>query len=112
MSKKKKNKFKKSKHGQISSHHNAPAVVKTSVTDEPISDVASEESDSVEEAEETVESPEEDHRYDYVKKDVKKLIISVIGLFAIMIVVYFLNQKFLFLQSLGDWIYKIANFQI
>lgn len=116
MSKKKKNKFKKSKHGgQHSSHHGpsvisaAPPVVNPLEIIEPQAEVDTQ----IEKTEETVETPVvEDNRYEYVRKDVRKLILSILGLFALMTIIYFLNQQFHFLQSLGDWIYKIANFQI
>jgi len=113
MSKKKKNKFKKSKHSGKPNLHNAPVMISAPIATEPASDVLPVESDQVEETEKAAEAlAVEDNRYQYVRKDVRKLILSILGLFALMTIIYFLNQQFHFLQSLGDWIYKIANFQI
>lgn len=124
MSKKKKNKFKKSKHGnKHTSHHAfstanpappiAPVIDKTVDNSLPDTIPDTIKDNQTEETKEVVEVPEkEDNRYEYVKKDVKKIVLSILGLFVLMAIIYFLNQKFLFLQSFGDWIYKIANFQI
>ena len=112
MSKKKKNKFKRSKRPARPSSHNTSVIADTPIQAEPSNDSLSESDDQTAEIEKVIETPEEDNRYEYVKKDVRKLIISILGLIVLAAIIYFLNQKFLFLQSLGNWIYKIANFQI
>lgn len=51
-------------------------------------------------------------KYKFVRKDVKKLLI-VLGILAIVLVaIYIINTKTPFLNTVGDWIYKIGNFQI
>ncbi|HOX41617.1 MAG TPA: hypothetical protein PK263_05505 [bacterium] len=53
-----------------------------------------------------------DHKYTYVRRDVKKLGIAITTLAILMIVIYFTNQKTGFLGTIGNWIYKVGNFQI
>jgi hypothetical protein len=51
-------------------------------------------------------------KYKFVRRDVKKLLI-VLGILAVILVgIYIINIKTPFLTTVGDWIYKIGNFQI
>lgn len=77
-----------------------------------------EDGDVINLANELIETKEEkEHKqmlsqYGYVKKDVNKLLVSF-GVLAVLFVGFFvLNTQTSILANLGNWIYKIGNFQI
>jgi hypothetical protein len=53
-----------------------------------------------------------DDRYQYVRKDITKLMITIGALAGLMVVFTILREKTEILTTIGDWIYKAGNFQI
>ena len=51
-------------------------------------------------------------KYNYVKRDVFKLLALILIMLILAGGIYVMNQQYGFLSAVGDWIYKIANFQI
>jgi len=53
-----------------------------------------------------------DAKYTYVRKDVTKLLIVIASLAIIFVGIYILGQQTAILSNIGNWIYKIGNFQL
>ncbi|MEI7792841.1 MAG: hypothetical protein WCI57_05135 [Candidatus Berkelbacteria bacterium] len=76
------------------------------------------EGDVIDLANELIETKEEkEHnemlsRYAYVRKDVRKLGLTFSILVLLFIGFYVLNSQTSILADLGNWLYKIGNFQI
>ncbi|MFA6963341.1 MAG: hypothetical protein WC227_01315 [Patescibacteria group bacterium] len=51
-------------------------------------------------------------KYAHIRKDVNKLLIVIASLTIIFVGIYILGQKTDVLTNIGDWIYKIGNFQL
>ena len=51
-------------------------------------------------------------KYKFVRKDVRKLLFVLAILAVIFIAIYIVNVKVPFLNTIGNWLYKIGNFQI
>lgn len=106
---KKKNKFKKS-------HRIEAPVMRVKTT---VSTVDTKEDEILDEgiSEKAVEA-KPDHltdlnrQYKYVRKDVRKLLMTIGLLVVLFVAAYFVNQQTGLLTSIGNWIYKIGNFQI
>ena len=94
----------------------SPVKTTTSVEASDATDI--QDGDVIDLANELIETKEEkEHKqmlvqYGYVKKDVNKLLMSF-GVLAVLFVgFFFLNTQTSILANLGNWIYKIGNFQI
>lgn len=105
---KNKNKFKKSK----KRHQTQP------ITSKPMAPISTDTKDSEEEileveAETTAETPSEydTDQYDYVKHDIKKILIIMVSIIILLFGFYYLGLKTTALDTLGNWIYKILNIQ-
>lgn len=61
------------------------------------------------------EEIETDHyntdKYDHVKKDVKKILVIMASIIILLLITYFVSLKTHYLNSLGDFIYRITNIQ-
>jgi uncharacterized membrane protein len=104
---KKKNKFKKSKR-----HHLQDQPIKKQMSavevknNSPI--VESSASDKV------IEAPLDHYdtqKYDYVKHDIKKILIIMVSIIIVLFAFYFIELKTTILDTIGNWIYKILNIQ-
>lgn len=54
---------------------------------------------------------EEEKEYAYVRKDVKKIVIVMASIIALLIVAFIINSKTSAFYSLGNWLYKALNIQ-
>jgi hypothetical protein len=108
MSKKKTKKFRAGIKSPIKS---APAVKINPAEEVKDQDVIGLANELVETKEET-EHKEMLSRYAYVRKDVRKLGLTFSILILLFIGFYVLNSQTSILVNLGNWIYKIGNFQI
>jgi hypothetical protein len=75
-------------------------------TIEPIS----QEDQTVVKAEEETDHYNTD-KYDHVKKDVRKIVIIMASIVIILFAIYFGSLKTNYLNSLGDFIYRISHLQ-
>ncbi|MFA5927446.1 MAG: hypothetical protein WCT32_02995 [Patescibacteria group bacterium] len=102
MSKKKNKKFKKIS-GKVST---------VTREDEAVELVEAGESSAVSRGSDAVAlSSEADPRYKMIRRDVRRVLITVAALLIILFGTYILGLKTGALGSLGEWIYKIANIQ-
>lgn len=53
-----------------------------------------------------------ENKYAYVKKDIKRDFLIILGLLVILTTVVILNQKTSYLTNLADWIYKTLNLSV
>ncbi|MCX6808896.1 MAG: hypothetical protein NTW50_04535 [Candidatus Berkelbacteria bacterium] len=51
-------------------------------------------------------------KYAYVRKDVRKLLFVLGTVVMLFVATYFLKAKTPLLTDLGNWVYKISNFQL
>lgn len=51
-------------------------------------------------------------QYQYVRRDVRKLMLTISLLVVLFVGAYFIGTKTSLWQTFGNWIYKIGNFQI
>ena len=51
-------------------------------------------------------------KYAHIRKDVNKLLIVIASLAVIFVGICILGQKTSVLTNIGDWIYKVCNFQL
>ena len=108
MSKKKTKKFRAGIKSPVKSASNVGSSDMTEVQDGDVINLANE----------LIETKEEkEHKqmlvqYGYVKKDVNKLLMSFGVLIILFVGFFFLNTQTSILANLGNWIYKIGNFQI
>lgn len=116
MSKKKFKKFKKKKHShrpqyvapvQTSVAVPADNAIMPEIHDEP---VVSEKIES-KIAPMLEETEAEKREYSYVKKDVKKILMVIGSIFALLFVAYYLSLKTPIFDSMGDWLYNTLNIQ-
>jgi len=110
MGKKKNKKFKQSYH---STDSNSGAMAQpTSITMNNSSTASSTEKITPTESAKPDLETELTAKYAYVRKDVLKLGIVIASLAIIFTGIYIIGQKTTVLANVGDWIYKIGNFQI
>lgn len=50
-------------------------------------------------------------KYNYVKKDITKIVIILLAIIIILIGTYYLSQETSVLSQFGDWVYKICHIQ-
>lgn len=104
---KKKNKFKKTKRHQLQEQPIR--------RQEPVADAKNDspvfESFAPEKVVESVSDHYDTQKYDYVKHDIKKILIIMGSIVIILFGFYFLGLKTSLLSTLGNWIYKILNIQ-
>jgi len=109
---KKKNKFKKKKHHQQN-------IVAPQIESVKIASQENEPAKEIENNSPTPALPEipKEHesyssdKYAHVKTDIKKILIIMAIIFLILIGIYILSFKTTFLNTFGDWVYKILNIQ-
>lgn len=110
MSKKKNKKFKKRHSIQpAAAEHRIETVqlgVTQSVTNEPIM------ANGTEIVEKKSEIDTLNEKYQYVRRDVNKLLIILATLAILFVGIYFLGQKTSVLNNLGDWVHKVLNLQL
>jgi hypothetical protein len=115
MSKKKNKKFKKKYHGgsQVASI-DQPAIINQPNAISPAADLPLGTPTSPSPATIKPESATSgtEHDYSYVKNDVIKIVIVLVSLAIIVVAIYFVQTKTPILQNLGNWIYKILDFNI
>lgn len=58
------------------------------------------------------EIEELNEKYSYVRHDVKRLMIVLSALALIFVGLYFVSIKTNLFQIVGDWVYRVSNFQI
>lgn len=125
MSKKKFKKFKKKKkHGQHSYSGYAPVQEpqvrepvqvqqSTAATSIPIqTPVEPEKTEATESKKEVAEEIAANNKeYAYVKRDVKKILIVMGSIIALLIVAFYVNEKTPIFHSMGNWLYNALNIQ-
>jgi uncharacterized membrane protein YukC len=108
MSKKKTKKFRAGIKSPVKAISSAESSDITDVQDGDVIDLANE----LIETKEEKEHKQMLSQYGYVKKDVNKLFMSFGVLTVLFIGFFILNSQTSILANLGNWIYKIGNFQI
>lgn len=53
----------------------------------------------------------DNQEFNYVRRDVKKILIIMVLIIVIIIALYFVDAKTTVLSSMGDWFYKLFNIQ-
>lgn len=113
MSKKNK-KFKKVKHQGVPQ---ANIVDKTNESYDEVASLENEPETSIQEApgdrREKIDEndPYKTKKYDYVKKDITKILITFAIIVLALIAAYYISTKTTFFVKISDWIYNIANIQ-
>lgn len=81
----------------------APSFVDNEAQSEPVSTAQ-----TVAPAEAKEEVAEE---FKYVKKDVRKILLLMLGIVILLLALYFIDQSSHYLNTVGSWFYKILNIQ-
>lgn len=117
MSKKKFKKKKNKKHSQQNVYAVQQPAVSTALvmSSDPneVKDTAPEviEEKTPEIAHDAVIPAEEEKEYAYIRKDVKKIVIILSSVIALIIIAFVVNSKTTIFYSMGNWLYKALNIQ-
>ena len=116
MSKKKFKKKKNKKHGHQPIYAaQKPIISTTPAASQSVADVA----DAPEIIEEKTPEPttdaiipaEEEKEFSYVRHDVKKILIVMGSIIALLIIAFIINSKTTAFYSMGNWLYQALNIQ-
>jgi hypothetical protein len=113
MSKTKFKKFKKSQPSQAKTNIQTQPVVNT-ITEsaQPSATTQKETIAAAPSAKEIDEIAALNLKYLPIRRDVFKLLTVIGGLAILFVVIYIFSQKTTTLTTIGDWIYKVCNFQV
>ena len=106
MGKKKKNKFKK----KFNLQPNAQSIPSTSELTTNL-EVSGSERKFIRETSKSQE-PITEEKYAYVRKDIRRDFLIILGLLLILAIATYLNSTTSYLSSVSDWIYKTLNLSV
>ena len=113
-----KKKFKKKKHKKHSKQNiylaprptvSATPAISSGVTEEEAPEIIEEE--IAKPTQDAVIPAEEEKEYAYVRKDVRKILIVMGSIIALLIIAFIVNSKTTIFYSMGDWLYNTLNIQ-